>query len=98
MAFNQQGRECERVEASSRTLYELRMVVARVMARFQPLLDQLPKLLVVANVAFGGWLVHTGSITLGTFVAFASYLTTLTAISRMLSAMSLRSITSMSSV
>ena len=98
MAFNQQGRECERVEASSRTLYELRMVVARVMARFQPLLDQLPKLLVVANVAFGGWLVHTGSITLGTFVAFASYLTTLTVISRMLSAMSLRIITSMSSV
>ncbi|WP_295627186.1 ABC transporter ATP-binding protein [uncultured Corynebacterium sp.] len=86
-AFAQSRREVDRLGHLSRTLYALRMRSAKLNARFQPALQALPQVSLVANIAVGGWLALQGSITVGTFVAFASYLTTLTALSRMVSTM-----------
>ncbi|WP_263440903.1 ABC transporter ATP-binding protein [Corynebacterium freneyi] len=86
-AFAQSSREVARLDALSRSLYALRMRSAKLNARFQPALQALPQVSLVVNIAVGGWLALRGSITVGTFVAFATYLTTLTALSRMVSTM-----------
>ena len=86
-AFAQSSREVTRLDALSRSLYALRMRSAKLNARFQPALQALPQMSLVVNIAVGGWLALQGSITVGTFVAFAAYLTTLTALSRMVSTM-----------
>ena len=44
------------------------------MARYNPALQAIPSLGQVGVLALGGWLAIAGSITLGTFVAFSSYL------------------------
>lgn len=89
-AFAQEEREIDRMEERSRLLYAHRMRAAKMTARFQPMLDQLPQLALVANVALGGWLALHGHISIGTFVAFSAYLSSLTAVARMLSGMALR--------
>ena len=86
-AFAQSSREVARLDGLSRSLYALRMRSAKLNARFQPALQALPQVSLVVNIAVGGWLALRGSITVGTFVAFATYLTTLTALSRMVSTM-----------
>ena len=86
-AFAQSSREVARLDGLSRSLYALRMRSAKLNARFQPALQALPQVSLVVNIAVGGWLALRGSITVGTFVAFAAYLTTLTALSRMVSTM-----------
>ncbi|MFC3848652.1 ABC transporter ATP-binding protein [Corynebacterium hansenii] len=86
-AFAQSAREVEELDSLSRALYALRMRSAKLNARFQPVLQALPQVSLVANIAVGGWLALRGTITVGTFVAFASYLATLTALSRMVSTM-----------
>ena len=86
-AFAQSSREVARLDGLSRSLYALRMRSAKLNARFQPALQALPQVSLVVNIAVGGWLALQGSITVGTFVAFAAYLTTLTALSRMVSTM-----------
>lgn len=86
-AFAQEDREVAALDAASRRLYALRLRAARMAARFQPALQSLPQLSLVANLAAGGALALRGDITVGTFVAFATYLTTLTALSRLVSNM-----------
>jgi ATP-binding cassette subfamily B protein len=44
------------------------------MARFSPALGAIPALGQVGVLAFGGWMAIKGEITLGTFLAFSSYL------------------------
>ncbi|MEJ6014225.1 ABC transporter ATP-binding protein [Corynebacterium sp. H127] len=89
-AFAQEQREIDAIEESSRKVYATRMRSARLNAKFQPLVDQLPQLALVANIALGGWLAMSGHITIGTFVAFSAYLSSLTGVARMLSGMVLR--------
>nr|WP_236684312.1 ABC transporter ATP-binding protein [Corynebacterium epidermidicanis] len=89
-AFAQEDRETDRMEDLGRSLYAQRMRAARMTARFQPMLDQLPQLALVVNVALGGWLALQGVISIGTFVAFSAYLSSLTGVARMLSGMVLR--------
>ncbi|QGU01736.1 Putative multidrug export ATP-binding/permease protein [Corynebacterium kalinowskii] len=89
-AFAQEDREIDRLEEAGRKVYADRMRSARLNAKFQPLVDQLPQLALVANIALGGWLAMTGHITIGTFVAFAAYLSGLTGVARMLSGLVLR--------
>lgn len=89
-AFAQEEREIDRLEHHSRTLYARRMRLARLNARFQPLLEELPQIALVVNIILGGWLAIQGEITVGTFFAFSIYLTQLTAITRMLSGMLVR--------
>ncbi len=86
-AFAQEERESAALERLSRRLFSLRMRAARLNARYQPILVSLPQLSLVAVIALGGWLALRGDVTVGTFVAFATYLTTLTNLSRMVSRM-----------
>jgi ATP-binding cassette subfamily B protein len=72
-AFGQERRELERVTAASEDLYGSQMRAVRLTSRFQPLLQAIPALGQVGILAFGGWLALHGEISLGTFLAFTTY-------------------------
>ncbi|MDQ6849568.1 MAG: ABC transporter ATP-binding protein/permease, partial [Actinomycetota bacterium] len=72
-AFGQEQRELERLVAAAGKLYGSRMRATRLQARYQPLLEAIPVLAQVAILALGGWLALHDRITIGTFLAFSSY-------------------------
>ena len=72
--FGQEDQETSRLEQASGLLYASRVRAVRLMARYNPALQSVPALGQVGVLALGGWLAIQGSITLGTFVAFSSYL------------------------
>jgi len=76
-AFGQERRELNRLVAAAQRLYGSHMRVVRLQARYQPLLQSLPTLGQVAVLALGGWMVLHHELTLGTFLAFSTYLTQL---------------------
>ena len=78
-AFGQERRELERVADAAETLYGSQMRAVRLQARYQPLLQAIPALGQVAILAFGGWLALHHEITLGTFLAFSTYVAQLVA-------------------
>ncbi len=82
--FGQERREVTRLAAAAERLYASRVRVVRLQSRFQPLLQTLPALAQVGVLALGGWLAIQGDITIGTFLAFASYISQLQAPARML--------------
>jgi ATP-binding cassette subfamily B protein len=82
--FGQEAREVGRLAATAERLYASRVRAIRLQARYQPLLTVLPALAQVAVLALGGWLAIQGRITLGTFLAFSSYMGLLQAPARML--------------
>jgi ATP-binding cassette subfamily B protein len=73
-AFGQERRELERVAAASEDLYGSQMRAVRLTSRFQPLLQAIPAFGQVGILAFGGWLALRGEISLGTFLAFTTYI------------------------
>ena len=83
-AFGQEERELHRMVAVVQRLYGSRMRATRLQARYQPLLEAIPTLAQVAVLALGGWLVMEGDITLGTFLAFSTYVTQFVAPARQL--------------
>ena len=85
--FGQEDQETGRLEQASRLLYASRVRAVRLMARYNPALQAVPALGQVGVLALGGWLAIEGSITLGTFVAFSSYLIQLVAPVRALAAL-----------
>lgn len=82
--FGQEEREVARLADQAERLYASRVRAIRLQARYQPMLQTLPALAQVAVLALGGWLVIQGTITLGTFLAFSSYVSQLQAPARML--------------
>ena len=82
--FGQEEQELERMEEASTGLYAARVRLARMMARFNPALEAVPVLGQVGVLALGGWLAIQGNITLGTFLAFSSYLAQMSGPVRML--------------
>jgi ATP-binding cassette subfamily B protein len=85
--FGQEEQEVERMEGASTALYAARVRLARLMARFNPALEAVPTLGQVGVLALGGWLAIKGNITLGTFLAFSSYLAQMTGPVRLLTAL-----------
>src|ERR1700759_838642 len=83
-AFGQERRELERVTAASESLYGSQMRAVRLTSRYQPLLQAIPALGEVGILAFGGWLALRGEISLGTFLAFTTYVGQLLAPTRQL--------------
>jgi ATP-binding cassette, subfamily B, bacterial len=75
--FGQEKQEIERLEDASAALYASRVRTVRLTARYNPALQAIPALGQVGVLALGGWLALRGSITLGTFLAFSSYLVAL---------------------
>ena len=83
--FGQEDREVARLAASAERLYRSKLRAVRLRARYQPLLQALPSFGQVAIVALGGWLALRHRISLGTFLAFSTYLLNMVAPARMLS-------------
>ncbi len=83
-AFGQERRELQRVGDSSEELYGSQMRAVRLTSRYQPLLQAIPAFGQVAILAFGGWLALEGQISLGTFLAFTTYIGQLVAPTRQL--------------
>ncbi len=73
-AFAQEDREFARLMDRSHELYQSRMRTARFNARYSSTLQLLPMLGQLGVLGIGGWLALDGHITLGVFLAFASYL------------------------
>ena len=60
------------------------MRAVRLQARYQPLLKTIPSFAQVAILALGGWMALRGDLTLGTFLAFSTYVAQFVAPARML--------------
>lgn len=83
-AFGQEQREIDQLDQLGRHLYAVKMRAAKLTARFQPVLSQLPKVALVVTIIAGGMLAIRGQITIGQFVAFTAYLTSMTSMMSML--------------
>lgn len=73
-AFAQEQREFDRLTEQAHELYQSRMRTARYNSRYSSTLQVLPMLAQLGVLALGGWMALEGHITLGVFLAFASYL------------------------
>src|SRR5439155_15289453 len=84
-AFAAEEREVARLERAARQLYGAQLRNVRIQARLVPLIQGLPSFGRAALLLAGGRLVIAGHISLGTFLAFNTYLLQLSAPARMLS-------------
>ncbi|MEU2248810.1 ABC transporter ATP-binding protein [Streptomyces sp. NPDC019224] len=82
--FGQEDQETGKLREVGRKLFAGRLRTIRLNARYTPALQAVPALGQVAMLALGGWLATRGEITLGTFVAFSTYLAQLVGPVRML--------------
>ncbi|MBT1188324.1 ABC transporter ATP-binding protein [Streptomyces sp. CJ_13] len=82
--FGQEEQETGKLRAAGRMLFAGRMRTIRLNSRYTPALQAVPALAQVAMLALGGWMAARGQVTLGTFVAFSTYLAQLVGPVRML--------------
>ncbi|MFD8978838.1 ABC transporter ATP-binding protein [Streptomyces sp. NPDC059564] len=82
--FGQEEQETGKLREAGRKLFGGRMRTIRLNSRYTPALQAVPALGQVAMLALGGWMATRGHITLGTFVAFSTYLAQLVGPVRML--------------
>ncbi|MFE4329088.1 ABC transporter ATP-binding protein [Streptomyces sp. NPDC056831] len=82
--FGQEDQETGKLREVGRRLFAGRLRTIRLNSRYTPALQAVPALGQVAMLALGGWLATRGEITLGTFVAFSTYLAQLVGPVRML--------------
>ncbi|MFF2011221.1 ABC transporter ATP-binding protein [Streptomyces sp. NPDC058195] len=82
--FGQEEQETGKLREVGRRLFAGRLRTIRLNSRYTPALQAVPALGQVAMLALGGWLATRGQITLGTFVAFSTYLAQLVGPVRML--------------
>jgi ATP-binding cassette subfamily B protein len=83
-AFGQERRELQRLTETAKVLYGARMRAVRLQSRYQPLLQAIPSFGQAALLALGGWMALHHAITLGTFLAFSTYMTQFVAPARQL--------------
>jgi ATP-binding cassette, subfamily B, bacterial len=84
--FGQEQRELERLTDRSREMFASRVRLVNIQARLQPAMQTIPAFGQVAVLALGGWLALNGRITLGTFLAFSTYMLLITPPIRQLAA------------
>ncbi|MFD4945084.1 ABC transporter ATP-binding protein [Streptomyces sp. NPDC058239] len=82
--FGQEEQETGKLREVGRRLFAGRLRTIRLNSRYTPALQAVPAFGQVAMLALGGWLATRGEITLGTFVAFSTYLAQLVGPVRML--------------
>ncbi|MCW2538599.1 MAG: transporter [Frankiales bacterium] len=85
--FGQEDREVSDLSRRARVLYASRMRVVRLQAKYAPALSAIPALGQVGVLLLGGWLALHGQITIGTFLAFSTYLGQLVSPVRQLTAL-----------
>jgi ATP-binding cassette subfamily B protein len=83
-AFGQEQAEVARLAKAAARLYSAQMRSVRLQSRYQPLLQAVPALGQVAVLALGGWLALRHEISLGTFLAFSTYIAQMLAPARQL--------------
>ncbi len=83
--FGQEAREVRRLDKAARRLFGERMRTAKLTARPAATLVAMPGIGQVAVLALGGFMAMNGQVTLGTFLAFASYVANLVGPTRLLS-------------
>ncbi|MQY28640.1 Vitamin B12 import ATP-binding protein BtuD [Nocardia sp. RB56] len=83
--FGQEARMVRVLEQHGRTLYAERMRAARIDARMAPTVTAIPQAGLVAVIGLGGMLALHGGIGIGTFLAFAAYVTMLSSNTRIVS-------------
>jgi ATP-binding cassette, subfamily B, bacterial len=83
--FGQEEQELAKLGAAARLMFALRLRANRFNSHYTPVLQAIPALGQVGVLALGGWLAVRGDITLGTFLAFSTYLAQLIGPVRMLS-------------
>jgi ATP-binding cassette subfamily B protein len=84
--FGQESRELDRLTDRSRSMFASRVRLVNITARLQPAMQTIPAFGQVAVLALGGWLALHGRITLGTFLAFSTYMLLITPPIRQLAA------------
>ncbi|MGW1839319.1 ABC transporter transmembrane domain-containing protein [Streptomyces sp. NPDC002067] len=82
--FGQERQETGKLREAGRKLFAGRLRTVRLNAVYNPALQAVPALGQVAMLALGGWMATRGEVTLGTFVAFSTYLAQLVGPVRML--------------
>ncbi|MFF1559388.1 ABC transporter ATP-binding protein [Streptomyces sp. NPDC058279] len=82
--FGQEEQETGKLREAGRRLFAGRMRAIRMNSKYTPALQAVPALGQVAMLALGGWMATRGQVTLGTFVAFSTYLAQLVGPVRML--------------
>jgi ATP-binding cassette, subfamily B, bacterial len=82
--FGQEERSVDELVGLGGRLYSLRLRAGKINARFTPTMAAIPQLGMVAVIAVGGYLTMHGHITAGTFLAFATYIASMTALARLL--------------
>ena len=85
--FGQEDRELRRLVDSAEDLFASRMRMVKIQSRMASTLESIPALGQVAVLAVGGWLALEGRITLGTLLAFSTYLVQLVGPARMFAVM-----------
>jgi len=85
--FGQEQRELDHLVATSEDLFASKLRAVRIQARYGAALQAVPALGQVAVLALGGWLALHDRLSIGTLLAFSSYLLELVAPVRMLSAL-----------
>ncbi|MCW3011499.1 MAG: transporter ATP-binding protein [Solirubrobacterales bacterium] len=86
-AFAAEGRQNRRIRTSTERLFTQAMVSTRLQAFYNPFIGFLPQLGLAAILFFGGRRVIDGSLTIGDFAAFYTYLLILLAPMRTLGVM-----------
>lgn len=82
--FGQETRAVDELVTLGKDLYAKRLRAGKINAVFSPTMAAIPQLGTVAVIAVGGYLTLSGEITAGTFLAFATYVTSMTALARLL--------------
>ena len=85
--FGQEDREVDELSGRARLLFALRMRVVRFQAKYTAALAAIPALGQLGVLLLGGWLALHGQITIGTFLAFSTYLGQLVSPVRQVSAL-----------
>ncbi|MHA3704780.1 ABC transporter ATP-binding protein [Jatrophihabitans sp. YIM 134969] len=85
--FGQENRELDELDGRATRLFGSRMRVVRLQSRYGPALQAVPALGQVGVLLLGGWLALHGHITIGTFLAFSTYLGQLVSPVRQLTAL-----------
>lgn len=85
--FGQERRELDELDGRVRRLFGHRMRVVRLNSKYNPAMQAVPALGQVAILALGGFLAFEGHITIGTFLAFSTYLAQMVAPVRQLAAL-----------
>ncbi|MCU1427102.1 MAG: transporter related, partial [Actinomycetia bacterium] len=84
--FGQEEQELHRLTDRSEEMFASRARLIDLQARLQPAMQSIPSFGQVAVLLLGGWLAIHGHITLGTFLAFATYMIELAAPVRQMAA------------